>query len=452
MLMVESWLHSTGRCLPPIIRRLGHDYVLVTKDPGLYPPGPGGDPHPVLGFAGEVVVADTNDDDAVCAAAREIAGRRRVDGVLTTCDYYLGTVATVARLLGLPGAPPDVMRRATQKHLVRVALDEAGLPNPAFAVAADWNHARAAADRIGMPVIAKPVDLNAGTAVERIRDEAALKDAFWCVNGVESNTRGQPLRRLLLVEEELSGEEVSVEALTFEGATTIIGITDKSVTAPPACVEAGHMFPARLAPRVARQVEAFAADALDAIGFTHGLSHIEIMITADGPRLIEVNPRQAGGYIFDLVHLVTGTHPLQMLVELALGRMPDLSGASEPGLSSALVPARQAPAASAAVVFVMSPRDGVLERVSGVESLDADPRVLRWEIPTPAAARRPRDNDAYLGHIVTVDPAGPAARARAEAVVGALRLHFRDGDVVRPLGVALGSAYAGVPAGDHAGH
>jgi argininosuccinate lyase len=119
LLMVESWLHSTGRCLPPIIRRLGHEYVLVTKDPGLYPPAPDGEPHPVLRDADEVVVVDTNDDDAVCAAARALVSRRRIDGVLTTCDYYLSTVATVARLLGLPRATPAGMSPGPQKPQVR---------------------------------------------------------------------------------------------------------------------------------------------------------------------------------------------------------------------------------------------------------------------------------------------------------------------------------------------
>jgi argininosuccinate lyase len=307
---------------------------------------------------------------------------------------------------------------------------------PAFAVAADWPQARDAANRIGTPLIAKPVDLNAGTAVERIADEAALKDAFWSVNDAERNTRGQPLRRLLLMEQALEGEEVSVEALTFDGKTTIIGITDKSITAPPACVESGHMFPARLESGIARRVEEFAVSALEAIGFTHGLSHIEVMITANGPRLIEINPRQGGGYIFDLVHLVTGTHPLEMLVDLALGRMPALGAAAGAGWSGEEPSvAGQARVASAAVAFVMSPRDGVVEQVTGVESLDEDPRVLRWAIPTPAAARRPRDNDAYLGHLVAVDPTGDAARAYAEELVGTLHLRFADGDVARPLPV-----------------
>ncbi|WP_166352627.1 ATP-grasp domain-containing protein [Phytoactinopolyspora limicola] len=431
LLMVESWLHSTGRGLPPVVEALGHEYILFTRDPALYPPDHDGRPHPVVAGAREIVVVDTNDDAVVAAAATELARRQRIDGVLTTCDYYLGTVATVARALGLPGADPDVMRRATQKHLVRAALDDAGLPNPAYAVAADWPTAQAAAARIGTPLITKPVDLNAGTSVERIDNDAALKDAFWSVTEARRNTRGQPRSRLLLMEQRMTGVEVSVEAVTVDGRTTVVGITDKSLTAPPACVESGHMFPAALDPAVAREAAGFAAEALAAIGFTHGLSHVEVMLTPDGPRVVEINPRQAGGYIFDLVHLVTGTHPLEMLVELALGRMPDLDGGGVVALGRP-VPGVGRPL-SAAVYFVMSPRDGVVDRITGVEQIGADPFVYRWELDAPGPVRRPRDNDAYIGHLVVVDPDGLGARRHVERLVGGLRLHFRDGDVTTPL-------------------
>ncbi|WP_036968972.1 hypothetical protein, partial [Promicromonospora kroppenstedtii] len=109
LLMIESWLQSTGLMLPPLLRDAGHRYVLITRDPGLYEL-PDGTPHPVLALAAEVVVAETNDDAALLAEAREIAARERaagrsVDGVLTTCDYYLPAVALVAEGLGLPGAP-----------------------------------------------------------------------------------------------------------------------------------------------------------------------------------------------------------------------------------------------------------------------------------------------------------------------------------------------------------
>lgn len=426
LLMVESWVNSTGLCLPPRLADLGHEYVLVTRDPATYGPTATGAPHPVVRHAAEVVVADTNDLPSVVEAARAVAARRRVDGVLTTCDYYLDAAAVVAERLGLPGAPATAMRTATRKHLVRLALDRAGVANPGYAVAAGWDEAQAAAASLGYPVVAKPVDLNAGTSVRLVADEVALKEAVLDIRGIRTNTRGQPLHRLVLLEEVLVGTEVSVEAVTRDGHTTVLGITDKTVTGPPAFVEAVHMVPAALSPAEAAAVEALVVDTLAAVGFTHGLSHTEVMVTPAGPRVVELNPRQGGGYIFDLVELVTGTHPLDVLVDLALGRRPDLGtvAAPRPGVPHV---------GSAAVGFVIAPEPGTVARADGVDRLDADPGIVRWELPTPAVAHRALDNEAYLGHVVAVDAEPAGARRRVEAALAGIRLVMADGRRLAPL-------------------
>lgn len=382
LLMIESWVQSTGRTLPQLITSLGHEYVVFTRDPDLYPPGADGSPHPVLAEAAEITVVDTNDTAVLTDAAWRAARRQRIDGVLTTCDYYLTAAASVAAELGLPGGDPDVLRRATRKDQVRRAIEAAGLPNAAFAVAATWPAACAAADAIGYPLVAKPVDLNSGTAVRLVADEAALKDAFWEVTGADRNSRGQRLARLLLLEELLVGPEVSVEAVTRHGVTTILGVTAKSVTAAPHFVETGHVFPASLPTDETRAVESLVHDTLAALGFTHGLSHTEVKLTADGPRVVEVNPRQGGGYIFDLVRLVTGANPLQLLVELALGAPLTTGTADAPVPGSSTV-------RSAAVAFHL----GASEE------------------------RGPRDNNDRQGHVIAVDPDGSrAGQFAAEAV------------------------------------
>ncbi|GAA5105436.1 ATP-grasp domain-containing protein [Haloechinothrix salitolerans] len=421
LLMVESWLRSTGHSLPPLIRRLGHDYVLLTKDPALYPESTSGLRHPVRANASEIVRADTNDPDAAVAAARTVASRRRIDGVLTTCDYYLPTVATIADALSLPGARPDVLHTATRKHRVRQALDDAGVPNVGFAVADSYDAARDAAMSLGYPLVAKPVDLNSGTAVQRVDDDAALKDAFHEITADERNTRGQPRERVMLLEQLVDGTEVSVEAITRDGETTIVGITDKSLAGPPAFVESGHMFPAELPESAVAETSAYVRDVLAALDYRHGLSHTELRLTTDGPRLIEVNPRQAGGYIFDLLHLVTGVHPLEQLVRLSLGQQPRAHETTD--------------IASAAVFFVISPRPGTVVGVVGTGALDVDPDVVRWQLSVPARAGLPRSNDAYLGHVVVSSASPCDARAKAEAAVGSLRLRFADGTHAQPLGV-----------------
>jgi argininosuccinate lyase len=430
LLMVESWVHSSGRALPPLLTRLGHDYVLLTRDPGTYR-GAGGDA-PVLRDADEVVVAETNDAAALADAAAEVARRRPIDGVLTTCDYYLGAAAAVARRLGLPGEDPAVLRAATRKDRVRAALAAGGVPDVAHGVAGTWDDARKLASDLGYPLVAKPVDLNAGTGVRRVADEEELAAAFAAATGGSRNSRGQRRAGVLLLEQVLVGQEVSVETVTWEGETTVLAVTDKSLTAAPAFVESGHMVPARLDDRTTVATEDLVRDALRALGVRHGLAHTEVMLTAEGPRIVEVNPRQGGNSIFELVRRVTDTHPLEVLVDLALGRRPELGTvrAPRPGVATA---------GSAAVVFVMSPETARIVAVEGAEALGSDPAVVDWRVTVPASASRPVDNSAYLGHVMAVDPGGDA-RAHAESLVASLRLRTDDGRCLAPLGVPSGLA------------
>jgi argininosuccinate lyase len=421
LLMIESWLQSTGLMLPPLLRDGGHRYVLVTRDPDLYRL-PDGEPHPVLALASEVIVAETNDGAALVAAARAVAARRRIDGVLTTCDYYLPAVALVAEELGLPGAPADVLRTATRKHLVRQALTAGGVPDVPFAVAATWDQAHKAAADLGYPLVVKPVDMNSGTGVRKVVDEAGLAVAFAEATTPERNTRDQPLERLALLERILEGPEYSVESVTRDGVTRVLGITAKSVAEPgveagSGFVESGHLFPAPLAQDERDEIERHVVAVLGAVGLTQGISHTEVRVTAAGPRLIELNPRQGGGYIFELVRLVTGFNPLQVLVDLALGREP------VPG---------PAVASSAAVTFLLPASDGVVREVRGAQRLAEDDRVLSHETPSAGRVVRPGDNNERIGHVLVVDPSGGEAKAWSDELAASL-------DIVVGATVAAGT-------------
>lgn len=389
LLMIESWLQSTGIALPSLIRERGHEYVLVTRDPELY------DGHPALAGAADVLVAETNELHALETAVRRYP--RRIDGVLTTCDYYLEAAARCASVLGLPGPPPDVMRTATRKDLVRDVMSRAGLPSPRHAVAATWESCLNEAAGVGYPCVVKPVDLNSGTSVHLVEDEVALKDAFGEITGAEFNSRGRPLARLALIEEYLEGREVSVEAVTVAGRTHVLGITDKVVDAAT-FIECGHRFPALLGDGDRQAVEALTRETLAALGFGHGVSHTEVKLTTNGPRLVELNPRQGGGYIFDLISLVTGVNPLGLVIDLALGDEPHLD-------ERGTVP-------NAAVRFVLPEPDGS-PRIDA-HALAADPLVHRWEIESRPG--RARDNNDRIGYVMTVGQPGRDALDHATSI------------------------------------
>ncbi|MEU8995533.1 ATP-grasp domain-containing protein [Streptomyces caniferus] len=409
LLMVESWVGAMSRLLPRAIREGGHEFTFLTRDLHHYlRTAPEGTAHPLLG-ARHVLTADTNDLDTLLPYTARLHPALGFDGVLTSCDYYLPTAARIAARLGLPGPAPEAVENACRKDATRERLAAAGVPGPRFAVCADRSEAAAAAAEIGYPLVLKPVDLCAGMFVRRVDDEAELTRAYRALDAFPVNARGQRRAPLVLLEELLHGPEVSVETVTFDGSTQVIGVTDKSVGGEPAFIETGHMFPAALPAADAAAAQETAVRAIEALGLDGVVAHTEIKLTPDGPRLVEVNPRPAGNRITELIRHVTGIDTAAAGVDVALGQRPDLRE-RETGLRSA------------AIGFLVPRTVGVLEAVDGADLVRAAPGVLELQLAAPGTAvKEAGSNNAYLGHVMAGDAEGPAARRRVESLLSELR-------------------------------
>jgi biotin carboxylase len=407
--MVESWVGSMSRLLPRAIREGGHEFTFLTRDLHHYlRSAPEGAAHPLLG-ARNVLTADTNDTDALLPEIERLHAVLRFDGVITSCDYYLPTVARIAGHLGLPGSSPEAVENACRKDATRRVLTDASVPGPRFAVHEEWAELAGAAREIGYPLVVKPVDLCAGMYVRRVDDEEQLAAAVRALVEFPVNARGQRREPAVLVEELLDGPEVSVETVSHAGVVHVVGVTDKSIGGAPAFIETGHMFPAALPGADIEAAEHTALSALKALGLTHGVvAHTEIKLTPTGPRVVEVNPRPAGNRITELVRHVTGVDLTAAFVEVSLGREPDLRG-GDTGLRSA------------AIGFLVPQTSGTLEALGGDELIDA-PGVLEAQLAEPGKqVTAAGSNNDYLGHIMTGDAEGLGARDRVEALLGELR-------------------------------
>ncbi|MFF4274211.1 ATP-grasp domain-containing protein [Streptomyces sp. NPDC001536] len=408
LLMVESWVGSMSRLLPRAIREGGHEFSFLTRDLHHYlRSAPEGAAHPLLG-ARNVLTADTNDTDALLPQIERLHQVLHFDGVITSCDYYLPTVARIAGHLGLPGSSPEAVENACRKDATRRVLADAGVPGPRFAVHVEWADLARAAREIGYPLVVKPVDLCAGMYVRRVDDEEQLAAAVRVLADFPVNARGQRRHPAVLIEELLDGPEVSVETVSHAGAVHVVGVTDKSIGGAPAFIETGHMFPAALPTDDAEAAEQTALAALKALGLTEGVvAHTEIKLTSAGPRVVEVNPRPAGNRITELVRHVTGIDLAAAFVEVSLGREPDLRG-GDTGLRSA------------AIGFLVPTASGTLAQLDGRELRDA-PDVLEVQLAEPGKqVTAAGSNNEYLGHVMAGDAEGLGARGRVEAVLDEL--------------------------------
>jgi biotin carboxylase len=399
LVMIESWVGASGNLLPPLLRSLGHTYTFVTRKLEHYQSALSSEQHPVIRYADTVLVTETNDVSALIEYLRPY----RFDGVITVCDYYIEVVQEVARAFGLPCPFPQEVKTVRHKHLMRQALDRAGLPNPRYALAQSWAEVEEAAGRIGYPLVLKPVDLASSAFVSLISNVHELHNAYKALESFPLNFRHQERDCTYLLEEYMQGEEFSVESVSYQGETTILGITDKSLTGTPYFIENGHMFPAQLSEEMSDSVKAYVKQALQAAGYDHGIAHTEVKLTPDGPRIVEINPRTAGNYIVELIKRVTDLDLLEAFAQLSLGRKPDLT-VKDNGVQSA------------AVMFLVPPHGGKITQLQGLETLDNDPRIVRYKMEScvDKCVAAPIDNACYLGHIIVQDTEGLNARRYAE--------------------------------------
>ena len=243
----------------------------------------------------------------------EVCQRVGIDGITTiAADLPVSTINYVASRMGLVSNPDDYSETTTNKYKMRRCFMENDVPSPKFSlVKADGHY-----DIKGFqfPLIVKPTDRSGSKGVEKVLDPLQLEAAI-------QRAREVSFHKEAIIEEFVSGREISVESISYEGVHTILQITDKVTTGAPFFVELEHHQPSSLPEDIKERVRGIVLKALDALRIQYGASHSELKITEDGDiRVIEIGARMGGDFIgSDLVRLSTGYDFLRGVIEVALG-------------------------------------------------------------------------------------------------------------------------------------
>lgn len=308
--------------------------------------------------------------------------------ITSTSDGPVRTAAYVNEKLG---KKPDLSYEdslcATIKSHMRKRLEENNVPIPVYYAVENYEEFRKAVDGLQGICIVKPAD-NAGSrgvvALDdgRKRSEEELRHTY---EYSKANSRNG----IVMVEEYMSGPEVSVEAMTVDGETTILTITDKYITPPPYFVEIAHSEPSRLEEETQERIRQTARQAIAAIRLQNGPSHTEIKVTKEGPKIVELAARLGGDYITSrLVPLSTGVDMVGASVLLATGGEIDLERKRHKGSAIHFIQGKEGVIKSIQTAPALSQMEGV-EEVA----------VYKKEGETVHSTRSSNDR---LGHIITV--------------------------------------------------
>jgi len=291
------------------------------------------EPHDATGVDARIAANPTDPDEVLAATAH----LDDVEGVVNCSESCLRTQAALVERHGVPGIDSETAAVCRDKQLMMRRFEQHGVPIGRRRVVSKIADIPAAVRDVGTPGVLKPSTGVASLFTVRFDTEDELDRWFAQFDAAASGHHSAAIREMdgrWLVEEYLDGPGFSVESLTLGGETTHVAVCRKGEMSQPFFLETGHTCPAPIAPELREKMEDVAGRAIQALGITDGITHAEMKLTSHGIRVLEVGARMGGGSIRQVVKLATGVDLLELTLELARGRKPEIVPATDRGAAS----------------------------------------------------------------------------------------------------------------------
>jgi biotin carboxylase len=293
--------YGAGRLLAAALRRHGIEAVHVRS------------PHPDIRLAYRpedfpVDIMHTGDLAATARSLRELG----VGAVVAGAESGVLLADELTTALGIAGNGTRDPAARRDKHRMQRAVQETGLATAEHLSSSSVDEVRKWAERRGdWPVVLKPV-LSAGT--DNVLICASVEELVAAHGKIMASTDryGRP-NRTVLAQEFLHGVEHYVNTVSRNGRHRVIEVWryHKRVVDGRAIYDYEDLL--SLDDADTNQVVDYVRAVLDALEIHNGAGHTEVMLTDDGPVLIECGARLGGGQVPELLTRCVGTDQVDSL-------------------------------------------------------------------------------------------------------------------------------------------
>ncbi|MCY1018664.1 ATP-grasp domain-containing protein [Pyxidicoccus sp. MSG2] len=267
----------------------------------------------------EKVIAFEGSLDALVEELGRYSPRFVIPG--TECGVELAD-QLAARLCPHLANEPGLAQARRHKGHMGDAVARRNLPHARQLYTNDLAQVEAWMEREGLedaPLILKPPKSAGTDSVSRVRGRAQLRATFQELLGRRNKL--EQVNDTLLVQEFLVGDEYVVDTFSHHGVHTVTNIcryskihTDRHVAVYD------HMDFLEFRPSEQESLVMYTFNVLDALGIKFGPAHNEVMMTEDGPKLIESGARMHGAGHPRFARLCTGDSQLDRMVRFYSGQ------------------------------------------------------------------------------------------------------------------------------------
>lgn len=362
-----------------------------------------------------------------------------VDAIVGYWDFPVtAMVPILAEHYGLPSANLKGIATVEHKYWSRLEQQKVAPEEvPGFGLIDLEDPDAALPAGVSYPAWIKPIKSTSSEGAYRVTDDAHLKEALKEEREVVSRLGGgfnEVLERVdlpqeiaeiggsaCIVEQEASGDMLTVEGFSHEGRAEVYGIIDSHLYEGTSSF-LRYQYPSKLPEEVQQRITEVSRKVIEAVGLDHSTFNIEFFWDAERQRLslLEINSRHSQSHT-QLFQLVDGRPNHACMVDLALGRKPEM-------------PAQNGEFKTAATWFLRRFRDGWIHQVPTPEEV----RAVEEKYPgTAVQIEKEADRtlsgdvaeDAYSYTLAEIFTAGQTEEEMIETyekVVGELNFEIED--------------------------
>lgn len=287
-----------------------------------------------------------------------------IEFVIAATESSVDIAAMIRETFKLTGTPLNITNILHNKNQMKIEASTHDIPITKFQLIGVKDTPESLVEKLGLPLVVKPVAESGARGVKVLRSLAEVSEHA---------------KFGLLAEAFVEGSEISVESFIQNGVPIFHNITEylhqwkKSI------------MPAALNSDLQQEIISINDQVIKGFGVKNGMTHAEFYLTKNGPVFGEMAVRPPGGYYMELIEYAYGFNPWQTYVELETGTPP------KP------LPVK---AKKYACVFMIHPGAGIVDKVSGLESIEKLQEVKQFKFKIePGSVVTERDStSSEVGH------------------------------------------------------
>jgi biotin carboxylase len=278
------------------------------------------------------VICDFSSDKSIYSAVDSLKKSHKIDAVLATYENYIVPMSKIASKLALPSISVESALSCTDKKIMRELFAKSPVKiSPEFSEVSSEDEAISFSKNHSFPLILKPTNLAKSLLVSKINTEEELKQVYQKTiskAGDIYQKYGGHKKPKFIIEEFMEGSIHSVDAfIDSKGTPHVL----ENVVDYQTGHDIGHndnfhysrLLPSRLTPEQINSIRETADLGCRALDMKNSPAHIEIILTTNGPRIVEIGARN-GGYRERMHKLANGIDITGAMLSLAFGKVPDI--------------------------------------------------------------------------------------------------------------------------------